>query len=76
MGYDVLVLTSLIDMCRKNGDVEIAQLVFNMIQEPWLGSFRFFAQTTYLDGGKIIRGCIYSKGLKSNLNLTKPGNFH
>ena len=40
-----------------------------MIQEPWLGSFRFFAQTTYLDGGKIIHGCIYRKGLNSNLNL-------
>ena len=40
-----------------------------MIQEPWLGSFRFFAQTTYLAGGKIIHGCIYRKGLNSNLNL-------
>ena len=40
-----------------------------MIQEPWLGSFGFFAQTTYLAGGKIIHGCIYRKGLNSNLNL-------
>ncbi|XP_030957276.1 pentatricopeptide repeat-containing protein At3g12770-like [Quercus lobata] len=109
MGYDVLVLTSLVDMYSKMGDVESAQLVFvsmpirnlvswnamisgfvqNGLVREAVGLFQRLvvsgggfdsgtvvsllqgcAQTADLDGGKIIHGCIYRKGLNSNLILS------
>jgi pentatricopeptide repeat protein len=109
MGYDVLVLTSLVDMYCKMGDVESAQLVFvsmptrNLVS--WNAMISGFvqnglvrdavdlfhrlvlsgcgfdsgtmvsllqgcAQTADLDGGKVLHGCIYRKGLNSNLILS------